>query len=221
MRVEMSTVTTSERARLSGWRVYMRDLWSRREFAWFLAMGNLKARNASTSLGLLWWMLNPLMLSAVYFVVFVKIFERTFESEPAFLAWLVSGLFVFTFTSTAMTSGANSILANSRLLVNIRFPRLILPISAIIEAGIGFLVALPVFFVIAWPVNGIAPGWRLVWLPLALTLHTLFNLGLSAASARLAVPYRDINNFIPHLTRLWMFGESLAGCSTNHSRSRC
>ena len=205
MRVEMSTVTTSERARLSGWRVYMRDLWSRREFAWFLAMGNLKARNASTSLGLLWWMLNPLLLSAVYYVVFVKIFERESASEPAFLAWLVSGLFVFTFTSTAMTSGANSILANSRLLVNIRFPRLILPISAIIEAGIGFLVALPVFFVIAWPVNGIAPGWPLVWLPLALTLHTLFNLGLSAASARLAVPFRDINNFIPHLTRLWMY----------------
>ena len=63
---EMSTVTTSERARLSGWRVYARDLWSRREFAWFLAIGNLKARNASTSLGLLWWIVNPLLLSAVY-----------------------------------------------------------------------------------------------------------------------------------------------------------
>ena len=137
--------------------------------------------------------------------MFVQIFERTSATEPAFLAWLVSGLFVFTFTSTAMTSGANSILANSRLLVNIRFPRLILPISAIIEAGIGFLVALPVFYMIAWPVNGIAPGWGLVWLPLAITLHTLFNLGLSALAARLAVPFRDINNFIPHLSRLWMY----------------
>ena len=201
----MSTLTTTGRARLSGWREYVRNLWARREFAWFLAMGNLKARNASTSLGLLWWIVNPLLLSAVYFIVFVKIFERTSASEPAFLAWLVSGLFVFTFTSTAMTSGANSILANSRLLVNIRFPRLILPISAILEAGVGFLVALPVFFVIAWPVNGIAPGWHLFWLPLAIALHILFNLGLSALTARLAVPFRDINNFIPHLTRLWMY----------------
>ena len=201
----MSTVTASERARLSGWRSYLKDLWARREFAWFLAIGNLKARNASTALGLFWWMLNPLLLSAVYFIVFAKIFVRTAEGEPAFLSWIVSGLFVFTFTSTAMTSGANSILANARLLVNIRFPRLILPVSAIIEAGIGFLVSLPVFFVIAWPVDGIAPGPQLIWLPVAVALHTLFNLGLAALTARLAVPFRDINNVIPHLTRLWMY----------------
>ena len=201
----MSTVTVSERARLSGWRSYVRDLWARREFAWLLAMGNLTARNASTALGLLWWIINPLLLSAVYFFVFGVIFVRTAEGEPAFLAWIVSGLFVFTFTSTAMTSGANSILANSRLLVNIRFPRLILPISAIAGAGVGFLLSLPVFYLIAWPVNGITPGVHLIWLPVAVALHTLFNLGLAAVTARLAVPFRDINNIIPHLTRLWMY----------------
>ncbi len=201
----MSTVTASDRARLSAWRVYVRDLWERREFAWFLAMGNLKARNASTALGLFWWILNPLMLAGVYYIVFGFIFSGTREGEPAFLAWLISGIFAFTYTSTAMTSGANSILANSKLLVNIRFPRMILPVAALVEAGVGFLASLGIFYVIAWPVNGIRPGLSLVWLPLAVTLHTLFNLGLAAATARLAVPFRDINNIIPHLNRLWMY----------------
>ena len=168
-------------------------------------MGNLKARNASTTLGLLWWVVNPLLMSAVYFFVFGVIFPGTREGEPQFLGYLISGMFVFTYTSTSMTSGANSILMNSRLLVNIRFPRLILPMSAILEAGVGFLVSIPVFFMLAWPVHGIAPGFHIIWFPLALSLHTMFNLGLAALTARLAVPFRDINNFIPHLNRLWMY----------------
>jgi teichoic acid transport system permease protein len=199
----MSTVTVSDRARLSEWRSYVRELWNRREFAWFLAMGNLKARNASTALGLFWWVLNPLLLATVYFIVFGLLFPRSDES--AFLSWLLSGIFAFTFTTTAMTSGANSILANSKLLVNVRFPRMVLPLSALAEAGVGFLASLGIFYVLAWPFNGVGPSRWLVVLPVVLVLHTAMNLGLAALTARLAVPFRDINNFIPHATRLWLY----------------
>lgn len=200
----MSTVTTGEAPSLSGWRIYLRNLWRWREFGWFLAMGNLKARNASTSLGLFWWVLNPLIMAAIYFLVFGVIFDGR-SGDPDFLAWLLSGVFVFNYTATTMTSGANSILANGRLLVNIRFPRLVLPISAVIETGIGFILSLGVYYLIAWPVNGVGPGAALVWLPAAFALHTLFNLGLAGWTARLAVPFRDINNLLPHITRLWLY----------------
>ncbi len=53
---------------------YMSELWRRRDFVWFLARGNIKARNASTFLGLVWWVLNPLMLGLVYFFIFGLIF---------------------------------------------------------------------------------------------------------------------------------------------------
>lgn len=201
----MSTLTVDDRARLSGWRSYVRDLWARREFAWFLAMGNLKARNASTALGLFWWVLNPLLMAIVYFVVFGLIFPRSGSEEFPFLSWLLSGIFAFTYTSTAMTSGANSILNNSKLLVNIRFPRMILPLSAMVEAAVGFLASLGIFYLLAWPFNGVRPSKWLIVLPVAFILHTLLNLGLAALTARLAVPFRDINNFIPHLTRLWLY----------------
>ena len=58
---------------------------------------------------------------------------------------------------------------------------------------------------IAWPVNGVVPGPSIVWLPVVIALHTLFNLGLAAWTARLTVPFRDINNLIPHLNRLWLY----------------
>lgn len=200
----MSTVTVDQRARLSGWRGYVSDLWNRREFGWFLAMGNLRARNASTALGLFWWVLNPLIMAAVYFLVFGLLFGGR-RGDPAFLSYLLAGLFVFNYTSTAMTSGANSILQNSKLLVNVRFPRMILPVSALIEAAVGFLASLAIYYVIAWPANGVRPTLWLLMLPLVFGLHTVFNLGLSAATARLTIPFRDINNLLPHITRLWLY----------------
>ena len=120
--IQSSSVTTSQTRDL-GYRArrlkdYVTDLWSRREFAWYLAIGNLKARNASTALGLFWWVLNPLLLGLVYFLVFGVIFG---DSRPDdYIAYLLAGMFAFHFTSQSMTGGANSILQNSKLLVNLK-----------------------------------------------------------------------------------------------------
>ena len=183
---------------------YIRELWRRREFAWFLAMGNLQARNASTALGLVWWVLNPLLLAGVYFLVFGFIFDAR-GREDAYLSYLISGIFVFTFTSTSITTGANSILANSKLLANTNFPRLILPISAVLEASVGFLASLAIFYAIAIPANQVFPSAQLAWLVPLVPLHVLLNVGLATISARLAVPFRDVNNLLPYVIRLWLY----------------
>ena len=179
---------------------YIADLWSRREFAWFLAMGNLKARNASTALGLFWWVLNPLLLGGVYYLIFGLIFQTGRD-----LGYLMCGMFVFHFTSQAMTGGANSILQNAKLLSNLRFPRLILPIANLIEAGVGFLASLFVLYALVLPTGEVRITSALALLPLVLSIHVVFNLGLSAITARMAVPFRDINNILPYVNRLWLY----------------
>ncbi len=185
-------------------RTYLTDLWARREFAWFLAMGNLKARNASTVLGLFWWVLNPLLLGLVYFFVFGILFAGSSRPE-GYIAYLLSGMFVFHFTNQSMTGGANAILQNSKLLVNLKFPRLVLIISSLIESGVGFLASLVVFYAIAWPTTGAHPSRYTLLLAVVFPIQILFNLGLSAIVARLAVPFRDINNFLPYINRLWLY----------------
>ena len=179
----------------------MQDLWNRREFIWYMALGNLKARNASTALGLLWWVLNPLLLGAIYFLVFGVIlgFGRD-------IGHLLSGLFVFYFTSVSITGGANSIISNSRLIANLPFPRLAMPVSAVTEAAVGFLISIPVLYLIIGPAEGVWPTLRLLWLlPIMFVLQTVFNLGLASLSARLAVPFRDVNNLLPYVNRLWLY----------------
>jgi teichoic acid transport system permease protein len=189
---------------------YVSSLWDRREFAWYMAMGNLRSRNASTSLGLVWWVLNPLLMGMVYWLVFGVILNVEGSRD---LAYLLSGIFVFYFTSTSISTGANSIIQNTRLLVNLQFPRLIMPITALVEAAVGFLVSIPALYLIIGPITRLINPETAVWptanllliFPLAFAIQVVFNLGLSAWTARLTVPFRDINNLLPHLVRIWLY----------------
>ena len=194
------TTTTSPVYYARRFNQYVSELWRRRDFVWFFARGNIKARNASTFLGLVWWVLNPLLLGLVYFFIFGFIFPSDRD-----LAYLLSGMFVFHYSSQSLSGGAASIISNSKLLVNIRFPRLILPIAFLLESTFGFLASLVVFYAIVIPFAGVVPGPEILLLLVALPLQILFNLGLAAASARLAVPFRDINNLIPYLNRIWLY----------------
>jgi teichoic acid transport system permease protein len=179
---------------------YITELWRRREFIWFLAMGNFKARNASTALGLFWWVLNPVLLSLVYWFIFGLIFPGARD-----IVYLMAGMFAFHFTAQSLTGGANAILQNSKLLTNLKFPRLILPLANLIEALVGFVVSLGVLLVLQLVLRGYFPDLSLLLLLAIVPLHVLFNLGLASIAARLAVPFRDINNFIPYLTRIWLY----------------
>lgn len=202
----MAVITTSSRRLVSAARTYLSDLWNRREFAWYLAMGNLKARNASTALGLLWWVLNPLLLGGVYGLVFGVIFPAGVRGgEPSYIAYLLSGIFPFYYTRSAMVGGVNSIVGNTRLLANLHFPRLVLPLAALLESFVGFLASLLTFYVIVGPTDGVWPGSSIWLLIPAIVIHTVFNFGLSTLVARVAVPFRDLNNLVPYFVRLWLY----------------
>jgi teichoic acid transport system permease protein len=188
-----------------GFAAYVRGVWDRRDFAWFLATSNLKARNASTTLGIAWWVVNPLLLTGVYFLVFGVVFAGSARGEPEYLAYLMSGMFAFQFTAGVMTGGAGAILGNAGLMKNLNFPRLLLPISSILESGIGFLVSLIVFFAISTPLTGYVPDWSLLLIVPILLAQIVMNLGLGSLTARLAVPFRDVTNLIPFLVRLWLY----------------
>ena len=186
-------------------RSYLTELWRRREFAWFLAMGNLRAANVRTALGALWWVLNPLLLAGIYFLVFGVIFAGNRRGNPEYLAYLLSGMFPFHFTSRSLNGGAQSIIGNAKLIANLKFPRLLLPISGLIEALVGFLVSILVFYLLIVPTAQVWPGMHTLWLLLIIPLNIVLALGLSGMAARLAVPFRDLLNLIPYFTRLWLY----------------
>ncbi len=169
-----------------------------------MATGNIAARNAPTRLGLLWWIVNPVIMTAIYFVVFGLILGGA-RGNPVFLSYLVGGILMFRLTSQGINSSTGSILGNAKLVTNIPFPRLTLPISSVLEELIGFVVAFFVIFAILMPVADLPFTWGMLILPLVVLLHAVFTLGVGALLARFAVQFRDIKNLIPHLTRIWFY----------------
>jgi teichoic acid transport system permease protein len=185
-------------------RAYLRRLWRRRDFTVQLALGNVAAQTAATRLGILWWVINPLLLSLIYFVVFGVILGGR-RGNPEFLAYLVIGVFAFRFLSQTMTKSANLITGNSKLITSVRMPRLLFPIAATIESVVGFGVGLAVFFGLVMPFRGITPTWWTLLLPVPLALQFLFSMGIGALTARFVVRVRDVANLVPHFTRLWFY----------------
>ncbi|OFW53071.1 MAG: hypothetical protein A2V75_10270 [Actinobacteria bacterium RBG_16_70_17] len=185
-------------------RSYLSEAWRRRHFAWHVAMGGMRARTSSSALGLLWWMLDPLILGGVFLLVFGVILN-TKRGDPNYIGFLLSGLFAFTYTRTTMMSGGNTLVSNAHLIATQRFPRVLLPVAAVIQGAVAFVVSLIPFFLIAGLTNGDWPGLHTLVLLPAFVLQTMFNLGLSLLVAQLVVPFRDIGNVMGHLTRIWMF----------------
>lgn len=194
-------ISLSERR---GFWAELAEVWRRRDFAWHLAMARVRARNNSTALGLFWWLLDPLLLGAVFLLVFGVIL-KTSRGDPNYIGFLLSGLFVFTYTRQTMMGGAASITGHSQLIGTKRFPRLLLPLSAVMEGLIAFSFSLIPFFLIAGLTHGDWPG-RHTWVLLpALVMQTMFNLGLSLLVAQLVIPIRDIANLANYLSRIWLY----------------
>jgi teichoic acid transport system permease protein len=182
---------------------YVRDLWRRRELAWEIAVNDLRARNMDTVLGGLWHILNPLLLAAVFYVVFGVILhaKRGIGDYPAFL---LTGITVLFYSTKALASGSRAIVNSYGLITNLYFPRAIVPISAVIAEFFSQLWALGgILAIVAVMLRNVTPNWLLV-IPLVL-VQTLFNLGLAFYTARLTSHLRDVANLLPYLTRIWFY----------------
>jgi len=106
------------------------------------------------------------------------------RGDPAFLAYLLAGVFAMRFMSGTMNGSAGMITGGGKLVTTISFPRMVLPLAALIEAMTAFLVSLATFYFLVAPIN---------------------NIWMGTLTARLVVPIRDFRNVIPHLTRMWFY----------------
>ena len=180
---------------------YLRELWHRRSFAVEMSRATMRGANVSTFFGQAWMVLNPLLLALIYFLLVTIIRQR---AEPMYFAHLTLNLFLFTLMSAAVTAGSTSVVRSGRLLINTAFPRLLIPFSAVRTAFFRFLPTIPIYLVIhAIFVNQWHPRMLLAFYFILTTL--VFSIGLSAIFATLQVYFRDTKNFLPYLTRIWMY----------------
>jgi len=183
--------------------IYLGMLWDRREFALLVPLGELRQRNMDTVLGGAWHLLNPLFQAGIYYLLFGVILQQRAGVEN-YPAWLIIGLFIFGFTQKSVQSSARIVVTKAQMLRSLNFPAAILPISVNLSELLAFLPAVAVMLAVV-VATGVAPSalWVLM-LPL-LVLQVLMNLGLSLVVSRITVHFRDLDNILTHLLRMWLY----------------
>lgn len=183
-------------------RPYLRVLWDRRAFAFELARTRLRAQQFNTAFGKLWLLLNPVLLTFVYFML-VDIL-RGGAGGNHYFAHLMAGLFAFQIIQISVRQGVNSVTAGGRLILNTAFPRLLLPISSVILAFRRFLPSLAIYAVVHVAV-GAPITWNLVFVVPVIALLLVFTAGLVILISAVQVYFRDLKNFVPYVLRIWLY----------------
>ncbi len=180
---------------------YWKSLWARRTFISQYSKSELREQHFDSVFGQLWLVLNPLLLSAVYFLLIVIIGG---SSDSTRYGHLTASLFLFYLVSNSLTGGVKSVTAGQRLILNTAFPRIMLPISATIIALFKFLPTLLVFLVMR-TIIGLPFGWEMLWAIPVFFITMLFALGVAITISCVNVYFRDITSFLPYLTRTLLY----------------
>jgi teichoic acid transport system permease protein len=180
---------------------YLRALWARRSFIAEFSRSELREQNYGSVFGQLWLVLNPLLLSGVYFLL---IYIIGGQSDSTRYGHLTASLFLFYLVSNSLTGGVKSITAGQRLILNTAFPRIMLPISAMVIALFKFVPTLAVFFVMR-TVLGLDYSWQMFWAIPVVLIALLMGLGMAILISCINVYFRDIASFLPYMTRSLLY----------------
>jgi lipopolysaccharide transport system permease protein len=192
-----------------GWiSLNLRELWTYRELLYFLVWRDVKVRYKQTFIGVAWAVLQPLLTMIIFTFVFSRFAKIPSDNLP-YPLFAYTALLPWNFFSGALTRSSASIVGQSHLISKVYFPRLVIPLSAVLSGIADFVVAFLLLVVMmVW--FGCVPHWGIVALPLFLLLALTTALAAGLWLSALNVRYRDVTYTVPFLIQLWMFASPIA-----------
>jgi lipopolysaccharide transport system permease protein len=185
------------------WVLPLAELWEYRELLYFYVWRELKVRYKQTAVGALWAVLQPLMTMLVFSLFFGKLAHIPSGGLP-YPIFYYSALLPWTYFAGALQNSTNKVVDNQYVITKVYFPRLILPISAVLSGLVDFCVSFCMFIVLMvyYKMHATAAS---TLLPLFLLLAVLTALGVGLWLSALNAIYRDVRYVVPFLVQFWMF----------------
>lgn len=174
---------------------------SRRQLIRYLVQADLKKSGSDTLLGNLWWVVDPLLQMLVYVILVSVIFVRSTPDYPLFI---FAGILPWKWFSTSVGDATLSVVSQSQLIRQVRFPKIILPIATATAGVVNFLfgfVALGVLLLFYQ--DKISPFVLL--LPVIAAVQYVFTLAVALFVSAVNVFFRDLGNVMRHVLRLWFY----------------
>lgn len=190
------------------WDLDLRELWEYRELLYFFVWRDVKVRYKQTAIGVAWAIIQPFMTMVVFSLFFGKLAKIPSHGLP-YPIFYYSALLPWTYFANALQNATNAIISHQNLVKKVYFPRLILPLSAVLDALVDFAVA---FLVLMGMMlfYGIVPTWKFLLLPAFLLLAVVTALGVGLWLSALNAIYRDVRYAVPFLVQFWMFASPVA-----------
>ncbi|MEV0124155.1 ABC transporter permease [Streptomyces sp. NPDC050703] len=186
---------------------YVGQLWRRRHFITAFATARLTAQYSQAKLGQVWQVMTPLLNAAVYYFIFGVLMDTRRDVED-YVPFLVTGVFVFTFTQASVMAGTRAISGSLGLVRALHFPRASLPVSYCLQQLQQLLFSMCALAVILL-CFGVPPTVYWLLAPPALALQFTFNTGLALVMARLGSRTPDIAQLMPFVLRTWMYASGV------------
>ena len=200
---------TIQIAPASPWpRIELRELWKYRELLYFLTWRDLKVHYKQTALGAAWAVIQPLFMMIVFSVFFGKLARVPSDGVP-YPVFTFCALLPWQVFANALTASSNSLVSNQNLITKVYFPRLVVPISAVLGGLVDFAIAF-VILIGMLVFYGIVPGWQIVALPAFILFAIMTALAVGLWLSALNVQYRDVRYTINFLIQFWLFATPVA-----------
>ncbi|HKO61346.1 MAG TPA: ABC transporter permease [Pyrinomonadaceae bacterium] len=192
-----------------GWAaIGLRELWEYRELLYFLTWRDVKVRYKQTALGAAWAVIQPFFMMVVFSLFFGKLAGVPSDGIP-YPVFAFCGLLPWQLFAHSLTESSNSLVGNQHLITKVYFPRLVVPIAAVLGGVIDFAIAF-VILIVMMLYFGIVPGWAIVTLPLFIVLAITTALSVGLWLSALNVKYRDVRYTINFLVQFWLFATPVA-----------
>ncbi|HEX8160371.1 MAG TPA: ABC transporter permease [Pyrinomonadaceae bacterium] len=184
------------------------ELWAYRELLYFLVWRDIKVRYKQTALGAAWAVIQPFFTMVVFSLFFGRLGKMPSDGIP-YPIFAYAALVPWTFFANGLTESSNSLVGSANLIRKVYFPRLAVPVAAVLAGLVDFAVAFAVL-VGMMLYYGVAPTANVLWLPLFLLLALAAALGTGLWLSALNVQFRDVRYVVPFVTQFWLFATPIA-----------
>jgi lipopolysaccharide transport system permease protein len=181
----------------------LREVWAHRELFAILVIRDVTIRYKQTILGIAWAIVQPLMMAAVYTVVFGR-FGGIPSDGVAYPLFAFAGLLPWTFLANAVQASGNSLINNAHLITKVYFPRILIPAASVGMGLVDFAIAGTVLAGLMLYYH-VGVTWNLLMFPLLILLTAALALGIGLWAAALNIRYRDVRHLLPFFIQVWMF----------------
>ena len=177
------------------------DILSRRRLVRYLVQAEMKKRGSDTVLGNLWWILDPLLQMVVY-VVFISIIAR--RPAPDYPLFIFAAILPWKWYSAVISDATNAVVRHDKLIRQIAFPKLVLPVATTTAGVVGFVWGLvPLLLLLLLHPHRLSI--MLIWIPVIAAVQYVFTLASAILISAANVFFRDLGNAVGHVLRLWWF----------------